>query len=102
MLQAYHHIKSSYVSSTGDVNLVGDSIGLITNITGQKVGIEVTGTGNGISMDASVGTDKAAVTGQEIIVKADGAINAAAINKANLFFIFSPCNILRSKNLLKT
>ena len=62
--------KSSYVSSTGDVNLVGDSIGLITNITGQKVGIEVTGTGNGISMDASVGTDKAAVTGQEIIVKA--------------------------------
>ena len=69
--------KSSYVSSTGDVNLVGDSIGLITNITGQKVGIEVTGTGNGISMDASVGTDKAAVTGQEIIVKADGAINVS-------------------------
>lgn len=69
--------KSSYVSSTGGVNLVGDSIGLITNITGQKVGIEVTGTGNGISMDASVGTDKAAVTGQEIIVKADGAINVS-------------------------
>lgn len=69
--------KSSYVSSTSDVNLVGDSIGLITNITGQKVGIEVTGTGNGISMDASVGTDKAAVTGQEIIVKADGAINVS-------------------------
>lgn len=69
--------KSSYVSSTGDVNLVGDSIGLITNITGQKVGIEVTGTGNGISMDASVGTDKTAVTGQEIIVKADGAINVS-------------------------
>ena len=69
--------KSSYVSSTGDVNLVGDSIGLITNITGQKVGIEVTGTGNGRSMDASVGTDKAAVTGQEIIVKADGAINVS-------------------------
>ena len=69
--------KSSYISSTGDVNLVGDSIGLITNITGQKVGIEVTGTGNGISMDASVGTDKAAVTGQEIIVKADGAINVS-------------------------
>lgn len=67
--------KSSYISSTGDVNLVGDSIGLITNITGKKVGIEVTGTGNGISMDASVEKDKAAVTGQEITLKADGAVN---------------------------
>lgn len=69
--------KSSYISSTGDVNLVGDSIGLINNITGQKIGIEVTGTGNGISMDTSAGTDKAAVTGQEITLKADGAVNVS-------------------------
>lgn len=69
--------KSSYISSIGDVNLVGDSIGLITNITGKKVGIEVTGTGNGISMYASVEKDKAAVTGQEITLKADGAVNVS-------------------------
>lgn len=67
--------KSSYVSTTGDVNLVGDSIGIINNITGQKVGIEVTGTGNGISMDTSIEKGKAAVTVQEITLKADGAIN---------------------------
>lgn len=68
---------SSYISSNGNVSLTGSNIGMIKEIEGNTVGIEVTGTGNGISMDASVGTDKAAVTGQEIIVKADGAINVS-------------------------
>ncbi len=69
--------KSSYSSLNGNVNLVGDNIGLITQILGKSVGIEVTGTGNGISMDTSVGSDKAAITGEEIILKADGAINVS-------------------------
>lgn len=69
--------KSSYISSHGDVNLVGDSIGFVNNITGQKVGIEVTGTGNGISMDTALETDKAAITGQEVTLKADGAVNVS-------------------------
>lgn len=69
--------KSSYISSLGDVNLVGDNIGLINNITGNKVGVEVTGAGNSIAMDTSIEADKAAISGNEVILKADGAINVS-------------------------
>ncbi len=73
--------KSSYISSNGDVNLVGDNIGLITNIKGHNVSVEVTKTGSGISMDTSVTSDKAAVTGQEVVLKADGAVNISVDTK---------------------
>ncbi|MDE7314146.1 MAG: filamentous hemagglutinin N-terminal domain-containing protein [Mucispirillum sp.] len=96
--------KSSYISSTGDVNLVGDSIGLITSIAGQKVGIEVTGTGNGISMDTSVGTDNAAVTGQEITLKADGAVNisvdTASLSAESVNDSLSITNLNRNETVL--
>ncbi len=73
--------KSSYISSNGDVNLVGDNIGLITNIKGHNVSVEVTKTGSGISMDTSVTSDKAAVTGREVVLKADGAVNISVDTK---------------------
>lgn len=66
---------SSYISSNGNVSLTGSNIGMIKEIEGNTVGIGVTG--NGISMDTALGTNKAAIIGQEVALKADGAINVS-------------------------
>lgn len=72
---------SSYISSNGNVSLTGSNIGMIKEIEGNTVGIGVTG--NGISMDTALGTNKAAIIGQEVALKADGAINVS-VDTANL------------------
>lgn len=72
---------SSYISSNGNVSLTGSNIGMIKEIEGNTVGIGVTG--NGISMDTALGTNKAAIIGQEVALQADGAINVS-VDTANL------------------
>lgn len=98
--------KSSYTSPNGDINLVGDNIGLITQIAGKNIGIEVTGADNGISMDSSVDNSKAAVTGDNIVLKADGAINlsvdTASLSAESVNNTLDITNLNRSEtNLIK-
>ncbi len=98
--------KSAYKALNGDINLVGDNIGLITQISGKNIGIEVTGADNGILMDSSVEDSKAAITGDNIVLKADGAINlsvdTASLSAESVNNSLDITNLNRSEtNLIK-
>lgn len=66
--------KSTFLAEQGSVYLVGDSLGTINHIAGKSVGIEATGTGT-ITGDTTV-TNRAVIEGDEVTLKAAGAINS--------------------------
>lgn len=65
--------KSSYISSYGDVHLVGGNIGKITKIQGDKVSVEATS--NGIIKDESVENNMSIINANDIVLKANGKID---------------------------
>ena len=71
--------KSTFLAEQGSVYLVGDSLGIINHIAGKSVGIEATGTG-AITGDTTV-TNRAVIIGDEVTLKAAGAINTTVDTK---------------------
>ena len=71
--------KSTFLAEQGSVYLVGDSLGTINHIAGKSVGIEATGTG-AITGDTTV-TNRAVIIGDEVTLKAAGAINTTVDTK---------------------
>ena len=71
--------KSTFLAEQGSVYLVGDSLGTINHIAGKSVGIEATGTG-AITGDNTV-TNRAVIIGDEVTLKAAGAINTTVDTK---------------------
>ena len=71
--------KSTFLAEKGNVYLVGDSLGTINHIAGKSVGIEATGTG-AITGDNTV-TNRAVIIGDEVTLKAAGAINTTVDTK---------------------
>ncbi len=71
--------KSTFLAEQGSVYLVGDSLGTISHIAGKSVGIEATGTG-AITGDTTV-TNRAVIIGDEVTLKAEGAINTTVDTK---------------------
>ena len=71
--------KSTFLSENGNVFLVGDSLGTINHISGLSVGVEATGTGT-ITGDTTV-TNRAVIEGNDITLKAGGAINTTVDTK---------------------
>ena len=71
--------KSTFLAEQGSVYLVGDSLGTINHIAGKSVGIEATGTG-AITGDTAV-TNRAVIIGDEVTLKAAGAINTTVDTK---------------------
>lgn len=71
--------KSTFLSENGNVFLVGDSLGTINHISGLSVGVEATGTGT-ITGDTTV-TNRAVIEGDDVTLKAGGAINATVDTK---------------------
>lgn len=71
--------KSTFLAEQGSVYLVGDSLGTINHIAGKSVGIEATGTG-AITGDTTV-TNRAVIEGNDITLKAGGAINTTVDTK---------------------
>lgn len=71
--------KSTFLAEQGSVYLVGDSLGTINHIAGKSVGIEATGIG-AITGDNTV-TNRAVIIGDEVTLKAAGAINTTVDTK---------------------
>lgn len=71
--------KSIFVAEQGSVSLVGDNFGSINNIKGKNVGIESTGTGV-IKGDTTV-TDRAVITGDDIVLKSASSIDVTIDTK---------------------
>lgn len=71
--------NSTFLAEQGSVYLVGDSLGTINHIAGKSVGIEATGTG-AITGDNTV-TNRAVIIGDEVTLKAEGAINTTVDTK---------------------
>lgn len=71
--------KSTFLAEKGNVYLVGDSLGTINQISGLSVGVEATGTGT-ITGDTTV-TNRAVIEGNDITLKAGGAINTTVDTK---------------------